>query len=291
MSYIYVLGVIFTHFMKVKKNRVVITKEFAAEVLYLNDRTCCVCNERGKSIQIHHIDKDPSNNSLDNLSVLCLECHNDTQAKGGFGRRLDAEQVLVYKKGWELRVQERRLKTDDFASIKIINNISDDRSDILIEDYQQYLNQYFEDFPFTQEHEAKRLCDYLNKIADIKKTVYKFANQKIKTEQNVMLNQATDEIIDFYEEILNELASFYPEKHFDGDSKKFFNELISLKFEWHRHIRDTFGLGRNGSMIRGFVSHAVIIEVDQMIVTMVDFLTEKYYLKSVRWIEKWNKTK
>ena len=70
------------------KQRPPIPDNIAAEVLFASDRTCCVCQEKGKPVQIHHIDGNPSNNAVENLAVLCLDCHNETQIKGGFGRQL-----------------------------------------------------------------------------------------------------------------------------------------------------------------------------------------------------------
>jgi 5-methylcytosine-specific restriction endonuclease McrA len=64
------------------KHRTPIPDDLAAEVLFVADRTCCVCQERGKAIQIHHIDENPSNNTFENLAVLCPQCHNDTQLVG-----------------------------------------------------------------------------------------------------------------------------------------------------------------------------------------------------------------
>lgn len=87
-----------------KKHAKVIREELppviAARVLFLSDRTCCVCRSKGKSVQIHHIDNDSSNGSPENLAVLCLECHTETQLRGGFHRKLDPEQVLLYRDDW-----------------------------------------------------------------------------------------------------------------------------------------------------------------------------------------------
>lgn len=92
------------------KKRVPIPKVDAAKVLFASDRTCCVCREPGKRVQIHHIDDDPSNNEHSNLSVLCFECHGDTQTTGGFGRQLDAEQVRLYRDDWHQIVTNRRVQ-------------------------------------------------------------------------------------------------------------------------------------------------------------------------------------
>lgn len=68
-----------------KKKRVEIPLNVSAKVMFLSDRTCCVCRSGNKLIQIHHIDENPSNNSLNNLAVLCLDCHNETMIKGDLG--------------------------------------------------------------------------------------------------------------------------------------------------------------------------------------------------------------
>jgi 5-methylcytosine-specific restriction endonuclease McrA len=36
--------------------------------------SCDVCGV-GTRLQIHHIDNDPSNNSLENIQTLCISCH------------------------------------------------------------------------------------------------------------------------------------------------------------------------------------------------------------------------
>lgn len=66
-------------------------------------------------MQIHHIDENPSNNALSNLAVLCFDCHRETQISGGFDRKLDAGQVILYKDDWlELVSQKRASKRSTF---------------------------------------------------------------------------------------------------------------------------------------------------------------------------------
>jgi tetratricopeptide (TPR) repeat protein len=91
-----------------KKLRVPIPPELSAQALFLSDRTCCVCRIRGKPVQIHHIDDDPSHNELNNLAVLCFDCHRDTQLRGGFDRKLDAEQIILYREDWNRLVGQSR---------------------------------------------------------------------------------------------------------------------------------------------------------------------------------------
>lgn len=93
---------------KPKKLRTTIPAPLAAKALFLSDRTCCVCRVKGKSVQVHHIDEDPSHNRIENLAVLCLECHTETQMSGGFRRKLDADQVILYRNDWLVIVARER---------------------------------------------------------------------------------------------------------------------------------------------------------------------------------------
>jgi mannose-6-phosphate isomerase-like protein (cupin superfamily) len=81
-----------------------IPRSIAAQVLFHADRTCCVCREQRRSLQIHHVDGDSRNHAVENLAALCLDCHTETQKKGGFYRRLDAAQVRLYRDDWLRRV-------------------------------------------------------------------------------------------------------------------------------------------------------------------------------------------
>ncbi len=120
--------------------------------MFLADRTCCVCNERGKAVQVHHIDEDPSNNDFENLAVVCLQCHDDTQIKGGFGRKLNAELVIKYRSEWLVRVRKRRDEADQNAISRVsgrkrithpIGTIeySEERNDAILE-YVNSLPEY-----------------------------------------------------------------------------------------------------------------------------------------------------
>jgi hypothetical protein len=95
-----------------KKPRVDIPVDVAARVLFESDRTCCVCRVRGKPVQIHHIDDDHSNSSIGNLAVLCFDCHRDTQIRGGFDRKLDAAQIVLYRDNWRYVVARQHFLSE-----------------------------------------------------------------------------------------------------------------------------------------------------------------------------------
>ena len=101
-----------------KKFRVEIPIDVSAKVLFESDRTCCVCRQK-KPLQIHHIDDNPANNDHRNLAVLCLDCHRDTQIRGGFDRKLDAEQVRLYRDDWVEQVRRHRvMRTPEDSTIE-----------------------------------------------------------------------------------------------------------------------------------------------------------------------------
>lgn len=98
--------------MKSKRTRTEIPPEVAARLLFLSDRTCCVCRVRGKPVQIHHLDENPSNHDPANLAVLCFDCHRGTQLTGGFDRKLDGHQVALYRDDWQQLVAQERSRAD-----------------------------------------------------------------------------------------------------------------------------------------------------------------------------------
>lgn len=95
-----------------KKKRAPMPPDVSARVLFESDRTCCVCRQRGKPVQIHHINEDPSDNNLRNLAVLCFDCHRETQITGGFDRKLDSDQVTLYRNDWHKNIARSRTENE-----------------------------------------------------------------------------------------------------------------------------------------------------------------------------------
>lgn len=82
-------------------NRIQIPSKVVDNLMVMNRRICCICNEQGKHLHIHHIDGNHSNNDIENLAVLCLECHSRVTGDEGFGRRFTSNEVSLFKKKWE----------------------------------------------------------------------------------------------------------------------------------------------------------------------------------------------
>jgi len=79
-----------------------------SKAMFDNNHTCCICRDKSKDVQIHHIDGNRSNNDPNNLAVLCLDHHSKASGKRGFGRRYSELEVKEYKKNWEFLVRKER---------------------------------------------------------------------------------------------------------------------------------------------------------------------------------------
>ena len=87
-----------------RKGRISIPLTVEQEALFRGNHTCCVCRDAGKDVQIHHVDTNPANNGLDNLAVLCLNCHSRVTGSRGLGKAYTPGEVLKYKASWERQV-------------------------------------------------------------------------------------------------------------------------------------------------------------------------------------------
>ncbi len=98
------------------KRRKAIPRRIADQLLYDADRTCCVCEDPHKRVQIHHLDGDSSNNELRNLAVLCLNHHDEATRGRGLGRDLSVGLIRHYQDAWLRKVSTRRGSVDSAAT-------------------------------------------------------------------------------------------------------------------------------------------------------------------------------
>lgn len=233
-----------------------IPADITADVLFLSDNTCCICRERGKSVQIHHIDENPSNNEIQNLAVLCLECHNSTQLTGGFGRSLTDKVIIKYRNDWIDRVRQRRDTADKIA----VERLSVPSENIIkaIDDHRDFLKR--RDVPL----------EYINSLPERRKELRRIAQPEWDSGVTSRMVQASYNYIDALQAILTTLANYYPEGHFDSmDLHRFFSEQISSRFKWHRSHVDLGWPGSRGTIINVICSGNVVGDVEKMVEDMV----------------------
>jgi len=103
------------------KKRIKIPSQIQIRVLYKSAKACAVCRNNG-DLHFHHIDQNPSNNSEDNIIVLCTHCHDEAHTKHSLSQNLDKEKLIGFKKSWETEVENRnKLAMTEFHGKSMIN--------------------------------------------------------------------------------------------------------------------------------------------------------------------------
>ena len=237
--------------------RTQVPSDVAAYVQFACDRTCCVCEVRGKPIQIHHLDEDPSNHIPDNLAVLCLECHNETQVRGGFGRRLTPEVITRYRDGWITRVAERRREADRLAVELTVRAPGVSESD----------DQGREEAEIGSSIDV---LDYINALPSLRAELLERAQPEWNTGTTPRMVQASYDYIDALSGILVTLAGYYSGEHsWRKDPHRFFSEQIAARFEWHRAHAEPGGPGTGGTIINIIICRNVQEDAEKMVENMV----------------------
>lgn len=90
------------------KSRTDVPSDTSAQLMFQNRHRCCICHKPRKHVQIHHIDRNPSNHALQNLAALCVDCHSIVTGNQGFGKSYSTREVVLNKKDWEQKCQAWR---------------------------------------------------------------------------------------------------------------------------------------------------------------------------------------
>lgn len=200
--------------------------------------------------------------------------------KGGFGRKLEANQIIRFRKDWHDRVKSRKEKADEIASIQTVTG-STETVFVSYVDNEDYLNYKANDDP-------RLLKDYLKKILIVHNAQLTIAQTKWDTGITLTMNQGNSDMVDFYEEVLIELSTFYLKGHFNElPPKKYFSEIISSKFLWHRLVLEPVGVGTGGTIVSTMTGGKVMNDLKHMVVDMVDSLLLPYEIDGQIDLNKW----
>lgn len=241
------------------KPRTNIPVQTAAEVLFAADNTCCVCGERGRAVQIHHLDENPTNHAVENLAVLCLECHNETQSSGGFGRKLTKDVVVRYRDEWIVRVRERRREIDRLVVERTLGPPLVPKK--VVDSGVSPLSA------FTP---ARGALEYINSLPERKEALLKRAKPEWDSGVTSRMVQASYEYIDALSGILANIASFYPEGHFgEQEPQEFFSQQVAARFAWHRIHAEPEGPGTGGTIVNVMCCGRVQTDLEKMVEDMV----------------------
>jgi hypothetical protein len=257
----------------VTKDRIPIPKEIAADVLIAHYRTCCVCQERGKRVQIHHIDDDPSNNDPSNLAVLCLDCHDETQIRGGFARSLDADQVMKFRDEWVKRVAETKKKADEILLQKQVGIIATATNT-----------------GAWRQSGLLEMTVYLESIPDTMQKAYNFAQAEWNKGNTASVTQATYQVTALAERLWIGLSTWYRPNHFnDSDAEKYVSEYITERYNLRHALMEPEGPGTGGSMMRPMIAYGVLLDVQQLIVLIVRMMVGFSELATKINLDEWEK--
>jgi hypothetical protein len=94
------------------------TKE---EIVRRNKGICCICRERGKGYNFHHIDENPSNNTLENIALLCVKDHDLHHRYNEYDNTNHSEltraQIIDYKNQWEWFIEEAQKENPELIAV------------------------------------------------------------------------------------------------------------------------------------------------------------------------------
>jgi len=138
---------------------------------------------------------------LENLAVLCLEDHNRTQTRGGFGRHLSASEVREYRRGWYEKIERRR------SSI---------RQELLAEPISPAM-------PW-REPSLDVLQVFLGTLPDVRARLERRADPGWMSGVTLEMNGSTYEVIDGLVAIWLVLAKWYPPHHFGLPPEAFISD-------------------------------------------------------------------
>lgn len=260
------------------KHRTPIPDDLAAEVQFASDRTCCICNVGGKFTQIHHIDSNPSNNTFENLAVLCLQCHNETEIKGGFGRKLSPFLVRKYRDEWLKNIESRRNLAIEMAATQQIGKVSPRGSDKVK--------------PQIQTKDPKDYPDvYINSLPDFRLTLLRETKRKWEElgESTLTIVQTNRDYIDVLIGILVTLATNYyaPECFGDQSPQEFFSEIISSRYRLHSVIAEPDGPGTGGTIAPIRQQSSLIADIEKLVEMLVEGNWEERYSEYENWQKRW----
>jgi cytochrome c553 len=241
--------------------RVPIDDGVAAEVMFLHGRICCVCNIPDKAVQIHHIDEDPSNGERSNLAVLCLECHEKTQIRGGFGRKLRAPEVIKHRDEWLRRIADRRDKADQLVISKMaVDAYSQAQPEAQPEEWSR-------DWEPPPEH---ALLALINALPDIRAAAYEKARPDLAN-STLEMKVSSWAITDVLEKSMVLLAAWYPPRHFGKPAEQYFSEYLSGRSNWHHTVNSPDG-PMSGTIVGIIAASAMLSDAEAAIEYIVETL-------------------
>jgi hypothetical protein len=265
----------------VPHNRIEIPDGIRSAVLVASDHTCCKCEERGQPVQIHHIDENPANNSPSNLAVLCLHCHNETQLQGGFGRRLSASDVRLYRDQWIERVAKRKRDAD-----ALFLHRASGRNEMSPRHKGAPEGRFT-----TMRLKCPDLEALIEQLPSLLTDAYAAARNGWDHGNTIDINRATYGVIEVVRGMWLRLASEFPPGHLgECTPAEYLSEYERQRYQWHAAMAEPHGLGTGGTIKSILTNRGVLQDLERSVVDMAGALRGLGYNANAsdRWLERWN---
>ena len=259
------------------KQRRPIPEELEAQVSFASNLTCCVCKDRSKRTQFHHIDENPSNNIFENLAVLCFDCHDEAHIKGGVGRKLTPAVVTKHRDEWLKDVQLRRDLANERAVTRQVRAVSISEQ-IKAEPRIRVRHTQLKDLP----------VDYINSLPKFKSDLIQQINKQKRGGTTLDIVEANNDYEDSLTGILVTLANYYsPECFGDQSPQEFFSEIISSRFRLYSALAEPDGPGTGGTIAGIRRGLSCIADIERIIEDMISGLWEESYSEYEDWQKRW----
>jgi hypothetical protein len=193
------------------------------------------------------------------LAVLCFDCHRDTQIRGGFDRKLDAAQVVLYRNDWIVRVSRRREGIE--ATIATPAPVEVPVA-----------------WPPATEEAANTPgppdLALITALPQRRTAAYHRAQPKWDAGSTYDMMDGNKVVIDELQAMLVDLAVSYPPGHFDGrPPDDYFKARTAEIGRWHGQCLEPHGSGTGGTIIGLVTGSYVIAALERMVEDLVDGLT------------------
>lgn len=254
--------------------------DIAADVMFQHARTCCVCTDPSRAVQIHHIDNDPSNHDPSNLAVLCLEDHESTQVRGGFSRKLRAADVIKHRDEWLRRVRERREAAD---KVVVERMVAAGVADVTSRAEAQWS-------PASND----ALAAFINTLPDTLRFIHQQAQPFFESIGRLDMLHGAQIVIDVLEQSWIQLSAWFPPNHFGSKPAGiFFSEYLANRSIWNAALGEPDGFGTGGREASIISQGETMADADRAVVDTVRALAT-HRLEDFdfdEWIERWEAAK
>ncbi|MFC7557416.1 hypothetical protein ACFQU7_42145 [Pseudoroseomonas wenyumeiae] len=197
--------------------------------------------------------------------------------RGGFGRHLNAGQVILYRDNWHARVRKRRERADELLV----------RLQIKDPDNSKPAAQ-----PAGDDDDAEdNLLQLLDKLPDVLEKACADAQAGWGGGTQDMA-RASYEVSEVLKGLWLRLAAEFPENHFGQQpADKFLEQYLQQRYQWQAALAEPYGSGTGGTIVGPLIAGGVMHDLADMVEQTATALRsmEEPIENFERWKARWKK--